>query len=35
MQDDWVLVARADFTADEKLLLRWQVPRRILKALSN
>ena len=35
MEGDWVLVARDDFTAGEKLRLRWRGPRRIKKALSD
>ena len=32
---DYVLVARSDFHAGEKLCLRWRGPRRVKKALSN
>lgn len=32
---DFVLVAREDFTAGEKLSLRWRGPRRIVTALNN
>lgn len=34
-EGDFVLVAREDFTAGEKLSLRWRGPRRVVKALSN
>lgn len=29
---DWVVVARDDFTAGEKLALRWRRPRRVVRA---
>ena len=32
---DYVLVARSDFFAGEKLALRWRGPRRVVKAVSN
>lgn len=32
---DFVLVARNDFSANEKLCLRWRGPRRIVKAISD
>lgn len=32
---DFVLVPREDFTASEKLSLRWRGPLRIVKALNN
>lgn len=34
-EGDYVLVARNDFHAGEKLALRWRGPRRIVKALSD
>ena len=34
-EGDYVLVAREDFFAGEKLALRWRGPRRIIKALSD
>lgn len=34
-EGDFVLVARDDFTAGEKLSLRWRGPRRVIKALSD
>lgn len=34
-EGEFVLVARDVFTTDEKLSLRWQGPRRIVKALSS
>ena len=34
-EGDFVLVAREDFFADEKLALRWRGPRRVIKALSE
>ena len=34
-EGDYVLVARSDFHAGEKLCLRWRGPRRIMKALSD
>lgn len=33
-EGDFVLVARSDFHAGEKLALRWRGPRRLVKALS-
>ena len=35
MEGDYVLVAREDFHEGEKLCLRWRVPRRVIKALSD
>lgn len=32
---DYVLVARSDFRADEKLFLRWRGPRRVVKDLNH
>lgn len=34
-EGDYVLVARNDFTAKEKLSLRWRGPRRIIKAIND
>ena len=34
-EGDFVLVARSDFHAGEKLALRWRGPRRIIKALND
>lgn len=34
-EGDFVLVARDDFTAGEKLSLRWRGPRRVVKAVSD
>jgi transposase InsO family protein len=34
-EGDFVLVAREDFSAGQKLALRWRGPRRIVKALGN
>ncbi len=34
-EGDFVLVAREDMSAGEKLALRWRGPRRVLKALSD
>lgn len=34
-EGDYVLVAREDFSAGEKLALRWRGPRRVVKAVSD
>ena len=34
-EGDFVLVAREDFTAGEKLSLRWRGPRRVIKAIND
>ena len=34
-EGDYVLIAREDFSAGEKLCLRWRGPRRVVKALSD
>lgn len=34
-EGDFVLVARQDFTAEEKLSLRWRGPRRVVKSLND
>lgn len=33
--EDWVLVARDDFTAEEKLALRWRGPRKVVWAIND
>lgn len=34
-EGDFVLVAREDFTAGEKLSLRWRGPRRVVKTIND